>query len=44
VWDLTHTKAPIFSVQAHQSIVNDMDGFGGRVRLGAAAVNTSAFT
>jgi hypothetical protein len=33
LWDLEHTKQPIFSVQAHASIVNGIDGFGGKVRL-----------
>ncbi len=31
VWDLEHTGQPFFDVQAHASIVNQLDGFGGQV-------------
>eukprot|EP00879_Flechtneria_rotunda_P029635 GHRR01032065.1.p1 GENE.GHRR01032065.1~~GHRR01032065.1.p1 ORF type:complete len:344 (+),score=65.23 GHRR01032065.1:305-1336(+) len=29
-WDLEHTKAPLWDTQAHASIVNGIDGFGGQ--------------
>eukprot|EP00877_Chromochloris_zofingiensis_P007606 jgi/Chrzof1/3099/Cz12g11200.t1 len=32
VWDLEHTNTPVFRVQAHASIINGMDGFGGQAR------------
>ncbi len=32
LWDLEHTNKPIFEVQAHASIVNQLDAFGGQVR------------
>jgi hypothetical protein len=31
LWDLEHTNKPVLEVQAHASIVNQMDGFGGQV-------------
>lgn len=30
IWDLEHTQKPVYDVQAHASIVNQMDGFGGQ--------------
>lgn len=32
LWDLERLNQPVFEVQAHASIVNQMDGFGGQVR------------
>lgn len=32
LWDLEHTARPVFEVQAHASIVNQIDGFGGQSR------------
>ncbi|KAF5840799.1 WD40-repeat-containing domain protein, partial [Dunaliella salina] len=32
IWDLENTTKPVFDVQAHASIVNQMDGFGGQAR------------
>ena len=32
VWDLGAPAAPVFDTQAHASIVNAIDGFGGRAR------------
>ncbi|KAL6763097.1 WD40-repeat-containing domain protein [Haematococcus lacustris] len=32
IWDLEHTNKPVFDVQAHASIVNQVDGFGGQAR------------
>jgi hypothetical protein len=31
IWDLENTSAPLFSAQAHASIVNAIDGCGGQV-------------
>jgi len=31
LWDLEHPKAPVWDAQAHASIVNGIDGFGGQV-------------
>lgn len=31
LWDLEQQRAPLWDVQAHASIVNGMDGFGGQV-------------
>lgn len=31
IWDLENTTKPVFDVQAHASIVNQIDGFGGQV-------------
>eukprot|EP00882_Tetradesmus_deserticola_P016054 GHRQ01017124.1.p1 GENE.GHRQ01017124.1~~GHRQ01017124.1.p1 ORF type:complete len:152 (-),score=19.15 GHRQ01017124.1:941-1396(-) len=33
LWDLEHPKAPLVDVQAHASIVNAIDGFGGQVSM-----------
>eukprot|EP00882_Tetradesmus_deserticola_P029718 GHRQ01033312.1.p1 GENE.GHRQ01033312.1~~GHRQ01033312.1.p1 ORF type:complete len:154 (-),score=31.24 GHRQ01033312.1:941-1402(-) len=33
LWDLQHPKAPLVDVQAHASIVNAIDGFGGQVSM-----------
>jgi WD40 repeat protein len=32
LWDLENLKAPVWDAQAHASIVNGIDGFGGQVR------------
>jgi hypothetical protein len=32
IWDLNNTTKPVYEVQAHASIVNQIDGFGGQVR------------
>ncbi|CAG9460938.1 unnamed protein product [Pedinophyceae sp. YPF-701] len=32
IWDLERPNQPIFDVQAHASIVNQIDGFGGQAR------------
>lgn len=32
IWDLDNAGRPVFQAQAHASIVNAVDGFGGRVR------------
>lgn len=37
IWDLENTAKPIFDVQAHASIVNQMDGFGGQASKHPAA-------
>jgi hypothetical protein len=31
IWDLEYTSKPIYEVQAHASIINNMDGCGGKV-------------
>lgn len=31
LWDVEHLKAPVWDVQAHASIVNGLDAFGGQV-------------
>lgn len=40
LWDLENPKAPVWDAQAHASIVNGIDGFGGQV--GAQADSTSS--
>jgi hypothetical protein len=32
-WDIERPSKPIFSVQAHTSLVNRIDGCGGQVRV-----------
>jgi hypothetical protein len=36
IWDLEQAAKPVYEVQAHASIVNQIDGFGGQVRHGSA--------
>ena len=43
LWDLENAKQPIFSVQAHASIVNGMDGFGGKVKMGLGWAGLGCF-
>ncbi|CAI2162511.1 1809_t:CDS:2 [Funneliformis geosporum] len=31
LWDLEHTEAPVFSIKAHSSIINDIAGCGGSI-------------
>ncbi|CAB4396951.1 WD40 repeat-like protein [Rhizophagus irregularis] len=31
LWDLEYTEAPVFSIKAHSSIINDIDGCGGSI-------------
>ncbi|RIA90571.1 WD40-repeat-containing domain protein [Glomus cerebriforme] len=31
LWDLEHTEAPVISIKAHSSIINDIDGCGGSI-------------
>ncbi|RGB25458.1 WD repeat-containing protein 92-like protein [Rhizophagus diaphanus] len=31
LWDLEYTEAPVFSIKAHSSIINDIDGCGGAI-------------
>lgn len=33
MWDLEHTKEPVYTAKAHASIINQIDGTGGQVRL-----------
>jgi hypothetical protein len=39
IWDLEQRKAPVWDAQAHASIVNGVDGFGGQVGDAACAVH-----
>ena len=38
MWDLEHTKQPVYTAKAHASIINQIDGTGGQVS--SMAVNT----
>ena len=42
VWDLENPSRPVFEVQAHASIVNQLDGCGGQVRAQAGRVGVCA--
>ena len=30
MWDLEHTKEPVYTAKAHASIINQIDGTGGQ--------------
>lgn len=32
MWDLEHTKEPVYTAKAHASIINQIDGTGGQAR------------
>ena len=39
MWDLEHTKEPVYTAKAHASIVNQIDGTGGQVSCLAASIH-----
>ena len=41
MWDLEHTKEPVYTAKAHASIINQIDGTGGQASPQPSSINTN---